>query len=201
MMRGRGSISSMWAWAGSSRRPSRRTAALAALAGMLLAAPAEGKVYLTQPEALARVFPPPARVERRTLFLDEAQAARVEKESGAPLPGRVVSYYVGLGESGVIGYAYFDSHRVRTLPETILVLVAPNGSISRIEILAFAEPEDYFPRGAWLEQFRGRRLDGDLALRRGIRNLTGASLTAEAITAACRRILALHRLAAGAAPP
>ena len=40
----------------------------------------------------------------------------------------------------------------------------------------------------------GRKLDDDLALKRGIRSVTGATLTARATTEAVRRILALHRV-------
>jgi len=155
------------------------------------------RVYLTQDEALKGAFPPPARAERKTLFLDEAQAGAIEKEAGSKLGSRVFSYYVGRGADGLLGYAYFDTHLVRTLPETIMVLLGPDGKIKRVEVLSFSEPEDYFPREAWLGQFAGKSLGGDLALHRGIRNLTGASLTAEAITAACRRILALHRRVGG----
>ncbi|PYQ12488.1 MAG: hypothetical protein DMH00_06150 [Acidobacteria bacterium] len=134
------------------------------------------RVYLTQDEALKGAFPSPARAERKTLFLDEAQAGAIEKEAGSKLGSRVFSYYVGRGADGLLGYAYFDTHLVRTLPETIMVLLGPDGKIKRVEVLSFSE---------------------DLALHRGIRNLTGASLTAEAITAACRRILALHRRVGG----
>ncbi len=149
---------------------------------------------MNQEEALSRAFPPSAKVERRTLFLDEDRAAKIEKESGERLTGRIISYYVGIGPQGTLGYAYFDSHRVRTLPETIMVLVTPTGTVTRVSILAFSEPEDYLPKQAWLDQFAGRGLDSELAMRRGIRNLTGASLSAAAITSACRRILAIHRV-------
>lgn len=165
----------------------------AALAGAL--SHAEAKVYLTQEQALRLAFPPPAQVERKTLYLSEADAQALEKEAGSPLKGRVFPYYIGRKDAVVTGFAYFDTHLVRTLPETIMVLLRPDGRIERVEILAFAEPEDYLPRDAWMEQFSGRGLDRDLALRRGIRGLTGASLTADAITSACRRVLALHRRA------
>jgi hypothetical protein len=153
------------------------------------------KVFLTQEAALKSAFPPPVQVERKTLFLSDAQAATAEHDAGSKITGRVFSYYVGSDETGIRGYAYFDTHLVRTLPETVMVLLAGDGTIRRVEILSFSEPEDYFPREAWLGQFAGKGLDADLAIRRGIHNLSGASLTAEAITSACRRILALHRLA------
>ena len=172
----------------------RRPFVLPVIAALLASAvaPAEGKVYLTQPEALKEAFPDRATVERRNLFLGGAQARAAAKESGEEIPPGVVTYYVGRGASGVLGYAYFDAHLVRTLPETIMVLVKPDGTLGKIVILSFAEPEDYLPRPAWLDQFPGRRLDADLALRRGVRNFTGASLTATAITSACRRVLAIH---------
>jgi hypothetical protein len=173
---------------------------VAILLGALAADPVAGKVYLTQAEALAAAFPSPARSERRTLFLDDAQAALVERESGQKLVSRLVVYYVGMTAGRAAGYAYFDTHLVRTLPETIMIRVNPDGTVGRITVLSFSEPEDYLPREAWLGQFPGRGLDSDLALRRGIRNLTGASLTANAITAACRRILAIHRVVRSGSP-
>jgi len=165
------------------------------LAIALAGSPCVAKVYLTQEAALKSAFPPPIHVERKTLFLSDAQAATVEREAGSKITGRVFSYYIGSDDTVIRGYAYFDTHLVRTLPETVMVLLAGDGTIRRVEILSFSEPEDYFPREAWLEQFAGKGLDTDLAIRRGIHNLSGASLTAEAITGACRRILALHRLA------
>ncbi len=195
---GREWTASMSDWAGSSRgsRLARRLGAAALVAAAWLAAPpVRAKVYLTQEEALRSAFPPPAQVERRTLYLSEADALKIAKDAGSPLGGSVFSYYVGKRGSEIAGYAYFDTHIVRTLPETIMVLLRPDGRIQRIDILSFAEPEDYFPKEPWRAQFSGKDLDADLALRRGIRGLTGASLTAEAITAACRRVLALHRFA------
>jgi len=187
----------MWVWAGTSSAGRRRRSLRLLAVALCLAAlphPVAAKVFMKQEEALARAFPPPAKVERKTLFVDDGRAARIEKESGERLPGRIVTYYVGIGKQGTLGYAYFDSHRVRTLPETIMVLVTPEGIVSRVSILAFSEPEDYLPREAWLDQFAGRGLDSDLAMRRGIRNLTGASLSAVSITSACRRVLAIHRV-------
>ena len=177
---------------GSRRGASRGVASILLIA--LATSPCVAKVYLTQEAALKSAFPPPIQVQRKTLFLSDAQAATVGGEAGSKITGRVFSYYVGSDATGVRGYAYFDSHLVRTLPETVMVLLAGDGTIRRVDILSFSEPEDYFPREAWLEQFAGKGLDADLAIRRGIHNLSGASLTAEAVTGACRRILALHRL-------
>ena len=184
----RESMNSMPGWAGSFEKAAACIVLLAALGSV-----AQARVYLSQQEALKLAFPPPARVERKTLFLDENEASSVEKEAGAKLPGRVFPYYVGRAEGKVTGYAYFDTHLVRTLPETVMILLSPDGKIRKVELLSFSEPEDYLPTSRWLQQFEGRSLQ-DLGAGRGVRTLTGATLSSRAVTRAARRILALHRL-------
>jgi hypothetical protein len=171
--------------------------ALAILAlGAGLACPeASAKVFLDQKAALVLAFGEDARVERKSIFLSDAQIERARELAGkgVEVESALVTRYTGRSGAGaLLGTAYFDSHRVRTLPETVMIVVSPAGSVARVEILAFNEPEEYKPRPAWLEQVRGRALDRELALRRGVHGITGATLSAEAVTAAVRRVLAIH---------
>lgn len=156
---------------------------------------ADAKIFLDQEEALRLAFGKDARVARKTVFLTDSQLTRVQEAAGkgVAIPGALVTAYSGLSPGGApLGTAYFDAHRVRTLPETVMIVVSPDGKVSRVEILSFTEPEEYKPRDAWLDQFEGRGLDRDLALRRGVHGITGATLSAEAITEAVRRVLAIH---------
>ena len=93
-----------------------------------------------------------------------------------------------------MGVAYFDVHRVRTLSEVLMVAVGTDDRISRIEVLQFQEPPDYRPPERWLRRFRGSALDRQLSLKGSVANLTGATLTADAVTDSARRMLALHRV-------
>ena len=174
-----------------------RGAALSGACLVLLLAsmkPATGRVYMTREQALELAFAQPHEIERRTLYLSAEQAERAAVEAGSPLERRVVPYYVGRLEGRVTGYAYFDTHLVRTLPETILIRVAPDERIVAIDIVSFDEPEDYLPNSRWLKQFVDQRLVDDLSLKGKIRGLTGATLSSRSITQAARRVLALHRL-------
>jgi Na+-translocating ferredoxin:NAD+ oxidoreductase RnfG subunit len=166
--------------------------ALAALACAPRAASAQAA--LTQEEALRLAFPPPATIERRTAFLeeDDLRRARAAAGEGVEVDQRVVTYYVGFRDGEPLGAAYFDVHRVRTLPEVLMVVVTPEGRISRIEVLKFSEPPEYRAPAGWIQQFHDRALTGDLSLKGAIRNMTGASLTSQAVTRAARRVLALH---------
>ena len=170
----------------------RPALAVAALLGSL-ATPAVARVLLTQAQALELAFPGCA-VERRTHYLTAAQVARAGELAGEPLPGALVHAYAARCAGRPAGTAYFDTHKVRTLPETVMVVVDDQGRSTRVEVLSFQEPPDYLPRAPWYEQFRGRQLDGELQLRRGVRPVTGATLTARATTDAVRRVLAVDRV-------
>jgi Na+-translocating ferredoxin:NAD+ oxidoreductase subunit G len=167
---------------------------LAAAAAFSVAAVAGAKVFLTVEEALKLAFPA-AAIERRTAYLTEAQQKAVQKLSGdEEPPSALVTYYVASKEGRLVGTAYLDTHTVRTMPETILVAVDPAGAVVRVEVLSFSEPEEYMPREHWYAQFQGKPLDDELSMKRGIRAVTGATLTARATTDTARRVLALQRV-------
>jgi len=154
-------------------------------------------VLLSQEEALTLAFPG-ARVERLTAYLDSEQIEEIRRLAGADVePVRaLVPYYRATRAGTPVGVAYFETRRVRTEAATVMYVVDPGGRLARIEVIAFQEPREYLPRPAWLQQFQGRALDKDLALKRGIRGMTGASLTARTLTDGARRILALHAVLA-----
>jgi len=168
----------------------------AALACALLwfaVAPTGAKVLVTVDEALRLAFPD-CQVARETVFLTEAEMAAAGASSGESVTRPIAVRYVARLEERLVGTAYFDVHLVRTLEETVLVVVLPDDTIGRVEVVSFDEPMDYMPREGWYRQFDGKDLDGDLQLDRAIRSVSGATLTAVATTAAARRVLAVHQV-------
>jgi FMN-binding domain len=165
-----------------------------AAAGGLLAVALRAKVFLTQEEALKLAFPG-ASIAHRTAFLTPAQQKDAQRLSGDAEPAAaLVNLYVATKDGVETGTAYFDTHLVRTMPETIMVVVDPAGAIARIEVLSFLEPEEYLPRPRWYAQFTGKTLDDELSTKRAIHPVTGATLTGRATTDAARRVLALHAI-------
>jgi len=170
---------------------SRRAAFL--IVSLAAAAPAGAKVFLTQDEALKLAFPG-AAIERRTVFLTDGEVREAAALSGGPRASALAVAYVATKDGRLAGTAYFDTHVVRTQPETLMVVIAPAGTIARIEVLSFSEPEEYLPREHWYAQFPGKALNDELAMKRGIRPVSGATLTARATTETARRVLALHQV-------
>jgi hypothetical protein len=170
-------------------------AAILFAVALFVAQAGSSRVLMTREEALASAFPG-ARPVRQTVFLTPQQLAAAKAESGIDFSDQLVIRY-----SAAAGFAYFDSHRVRTLPETVMVVVTPDGRVGRVDILSFDEPTDYFPKRRWIDQLLGRRLDRDLSITGAIRPISGASLTGRAIVNATRKVLAIHHAIAGGAPP
>lgn len=168
-------------------------AALLVAAG-LAGAPLPGHGQLSQEEALALAFPEADEIQRRTAFLEPDQIERAKQLAGpgVDVESGVVTYYLAVRDGSPAGVAYFDAHRVRTLPEVLMVVVSPDATVTRVETVSFREPPEYEAPEGWLALMEGRDLGEDLSLKRDIPNLTGATLTAQAAVAATRRVLALH---------
>lgn len=174
---------------------------LGAAVAFAIAAPSLLAVtYSTREEALAKAFPG-ADVERQTLTLSEEQRQRASDVAGGrPIESASVIRYVARSNGSVVGWAYFDTHRIHSQTETLMILLHPDGRSRRVEVIEFNEPRKYQASESWLAQFADRKLDEDLWIRRGVDGITGATLTARAVTRAVRRAMAVHNELETAAP-
>ncbi|MHC4262481.1 MAG: FMN-binding protein [Planctomycetota bacterium] len=160
---------------------------------------ATAEVFLTVGEALELAFPD-CEIEKQTVYLTEEQRARVERLLGDDLPTGIARPYVarrvveGSRTPEVVGYAWFDTHRVRTHRESVMFAVDPLGEVVRIELLSFGEPPNYIPIDRWYAQFVGATFGDELRVGGRIRPITGATLTVHATTDAARRVLAIQRI-------
>ncbi|MEM7393214.1 MAG: FMN-binding protein [Verrucomicrobiota bacterium] len=151
------------------------------------------RVFSSLNAALKKHFPK-ADVQRDVLYPTKAQFKKATELAGRKIPEGPIYRYQAYQGGKLIGTAYPDRHLVRTLAETVLILVTPEGAVREIDVLAFMEPEDYIPSSKWYDQFKSKKLDRELNLNRDITGVTGATLTARATTDAARRVLALHQV-------
>lgn len=162
------------------------------LAGATEAAQAQGG-RITREEALAAAFPGDA-IESERVFLTREQMAAAAELARDELESGLVARYVATRGGTVTGRAYVETHVVRTKRESLLISLAADGALRRIDVTAFLEPREYLAPEPWLQQYEGRRLDDDLQVQRVIRPLAGATLTALGTNAAVRRVLAIDQV-------
>ena len=166
-------------------------AAMAATLVTMTAVPAFAQI--SREQALAAVYPD-ADIRAEQIFLTPAQQKEVLTQADADVPTVHYALYVASKDGKVIGYAYIDTHIVRTKRESLLVSLDAGGQVLRVDVTAFLEPAEYKASEAWLRQYRDRTLTDDLAVNRAIRPIAGATLTARATNDAVRRVLAIDQV-------
>lgn len=170
--------------------------------GLSLGLLGAGKLFLTRDQALQLAFGADARVTVATHWLTEEQARRAAELAGSAAVTGVVRAHAAADAAGKpLGTAYFDARTVRSHGQSLMVVIGPDGAVARLEVLSFDEPLEYLPKPKWHAEFVGRKLDGELQLKRGIHAVTGATLTARATVGAVREALALHQVLQPAPAP
>jgi hypothetical protein len=157
-----------------------------------LASLAGATVFYSRDEALHVAFPSADRTEARDFFLTPEQRAAIEKSARSALDSDLITVYVGWQGDRVLGYAIFDTHVVRTLPETFLTVLSPEGKIAATYVVAFYEPLEYLPSDRWLHQVEGKGSGDDLQVGHGIAAITGSTLSSNAVMGGVRRSLAIY---------
>ncbi len=147
-------------------------------------------MFLSQREALEQAFPDADRIEQQTYLLDDAQAEAISKLARSRLESRLIKIHTGRRGDEILGHAFIDVHRVRTLPEAFLVVLTPEGKVRSLRLLAFYEPPEYAPPERWLRLFDDKRLDPALKIGGDIHVIAGSTLSSRAVTDSVRRSLA-----------
>jgi len=178
----------------------RSTPARAGVIALLLSGATLSGVHaedlLSREQALALAYPG-ATVRAERLFLTAAQQEIAGREAGVPIDSALVARYVATRDGRVVGRAYVDTHVVRTKKESLLISLDERGAVKRVDVTAFLEPREYVAPEPFLDQYPGRELSEDLRLQRALRPIAGATLTANAVTDAVRRVLAVDRALTG----
>jgi len=159
------------------------------------------RVFLARQEALQAAFPGSDRLEPQDLFLTEDQLSRIEAKCGTRPPSALVTVYRGYQQDRLLGCAVFDTHTVRTRPETFLIVFDPQGAVANLLLCAFYEPPEYAPPDNWLKQFAGKRNMPETVVGRTVAGITGSTLTAHAVSASTRRAMAIYQTCISDAPP
>lgn len=150
-------------------------------------------------EALKTAFPDATEVEKNEIFLSSEQSREIESLARAKNNSKLYIIYEAKDGDKTIGYAIIDTHTLRTKTETVMFVINPDGSLRQTEVLAFFEPPDYQAGENWMALFEGKTTEDGLKLGKNIPNITGATITANSLSQAIRRILAVFKVASDAA--
>ncbi len=175
---------------------------LAAVVAVLPAAPAAAAAYLSVDAAQRALFPQADAFTPLALAPTPAQLAAVAQAAG-PQSGHGDLHAWKATRGGAIeGYVFVDEVIGRQDFITYAVGIDARGVLKPVEILEYRESHGGEIRNErWLAQFAGRSSPETLRFRTDIKNIAGATLSSEHVTAGVRRILALWQHAVAASGP
>jgi Na+-translocating ferredoxin:NAD+ oxidoreductase RnfG subunit len=163
---------------------------------ILLATPLFGEtVYLEPAEALRIIFQDSKTVEPESKTLTHDQRLFAEKKLGYRLSRKVWNFYVAKSGLKTDGYALIDHEIGKTEPITVLTALTPEGSIKEVEVLVYREPigsEVHEKR--FLKQYQGKKGGDPVRTGQDISSITGATLSARAVSVAVKRALLLWQV-------
>lgn len=130
-------------------------------------------------------------VDTQNIILNEAQLQQLSKASQQTIDTKLYRLYIAKNETKTLGYGVLLNKKVRTKTAITLYLISTDGKIKSIEIVAFNEPIEYLPTKTWLDGFDNKSAADTLRLNQDIPTVSGATLSARAVTDGSRIALSL----------
>lgn len=160
---------------------------------LIIAAPSQAKIFYSKSEALELAFGQGKQVELLSLFPDDQQIAQIQELAKVKPDSAMFTFYVGKDQGKTLGYAAIESITVRTKPETLMIVLTPEGELRNVYTLAFHEPPEYMPPERWFEQLYKRPLQ-DMDFSKGVDGISGATLSTRAGLSSIRKVMAVYQI-------
>jgi electron transport complex protein RnfG len=162
--------------------------------GMALsqAALAQTTVFLKPDEALKLIFKDSQEVIKEDHPITSDAEQKISKMLGYDLPKSDYPFYLGRTNGKVDGYAVIDDEVGKVLPITFVTRINPDGKVAAVEIMVYRESHGgEVASRRFLNQFRDKSLNDELRLHGNIVNVTGATLSSQALVKGVKRALIL----------
>jgi electron transport complex protein RnfG len=152
---------------------------------------AQAKVLVSPIDAMHENFGADATVTKKNILLNKADVKKVQTSAKTKLDTKIYRIYIAKKDDKPVGYGVLVNKKVRSKNTVVLYLIK-NAVLQDIQIIAFNEPQEYLPSKTWTEQFQNRKTDKMLKLSREIPTITGATLSAKAVTDGSRIAFAIY---------
>ena len=160
---------------------------------LLMVTPCFATIYYSKSEAMELAFGAGATIESLSLFPDEAQVTKIEQEAKIKLESGLFTFYVGKNQDKIIGYGAIETSTVRTKPETLMIVLTPEGELRNVYTLAFHEPSEYEPPQAWYEKLYKKPL-ANMDFNKGVDGISGATLSTRTALSSIRKVMMIYQI-------
>jgi Na+-translocating ferredoxin:NAD+ oxidoreductase RnfG subunit len=162
------------------------------LLSLLFALPLSAKVLSSPFEAMQHTFGNDATISKKNILLSKKQTKAIQESAKVKLESKIFRIFKAVKKESVLGYGVLVNKKVRSKNGVILYLIDTEGVLKGMEIIAFNEPPEYIPSEKWNSQFQNISTEKMLHSPRNIPTITGATLSARAITNGSRIAFAIY---------
>lgn len=155
--------------------------------------------FLTPAEALKVIFKDSQEVHKADHEVTDEIQSKAQVLLGYPPPKQVYSFYLGKTGDRIDGYAVIDEQVGKVLPITFITRISPEGKVDAVEVMVYRESiGGEVKNRRFLNQFREKALNDELRLHKDIVNISGATLSSQALVVGVKRAVVLWNLFYGA---
>jgi len=156
------------------------------------ATPGSAEIFYSKNEAMELAFGKGTPIELLSFFPDDLEIAKIQQEARIKLESGMFTFYVGKSQDKILGYAAIETETVRTKPETLMIVLTPDGELRSVFTLAFHEPPEYQPPEKWFQKLYQRPLT-NMDFNKGVDGISGATLSTRAAIKSIRKVMAIYQ--------
>ncbi len=150
------------------------------------------QVFLTEDAALKLAFPDCDRVEKKVIQISKDKKERIESRLGWVLSESTAAVFEGFSGKEPRGRAMVAEEIGKFKPITFMVKVSNEGKVERVDVMVYREAVgSEVRRPRFTRQFRGKSASDPLRINRDILNVTGATMSVQAMTAGVKKALVI----------
>jgi len=159
---------------------------------MLLMLTLNAKVLISPVDAMKYCYGFKSEISKKNILLSTKQVKEIQKKAKVRVKSKIFRVFTAKKGKEIIGYGILLNRKVRSKNGATLYMISKNSKLKGIEIIAFNEPMEYIPSNRWLSQFSGLSTSKEPRVGKDISTITGATLSARAITDGARLAFALY---------
>jgi Na+-translocating ferredoxin:NAD+ oxidoreductase RnfG subunit len=164
------------------------------MAGLAVTAPiavvSYAETYLTAEQA-AQVLFPGVKLKTDWVQLTPQEIRTIEKTSGESVPSTKIRAWLDLKKEALFIDRVIGKHEYITYA----VAISLDGKVKGVEIMEYQERYGFEVRDKeWLGQFKGKDKNSPLRVKKDIKNISGATISAFHVTNGVRRVVETYEV-------
>ena len=159
---------------------------------LLFALPLSAKVLISPIDAMQSTYGSDTTITKKNILLSKSKTKLIEQNSQQKLSSKIFRIFKATKEDKLLGYGILVNKKVRSKNAVVLYFISKDSVLKSIEIIAFNEPLEYLPSKNWNSQFENIQTTTILRSSKNIPTITGATLSARAITNGSRIAFAIY---------